>query len=273
MEQVLIAFLMICNILGRILALAIIFSFMKYWGIFVLIIILICLELTALIESCIYKTEKSKSFLGILTSFISPCLIIKDDSKHFLTNGLVGSVLYIAMVWLLYFKASFARTLFPNSPLTIECFHNFTTDIVTRCPLKASIYNHCNYGVFASTNQQYYTICPENYDHWFILWIICLITTGFLTTSLLSIAYLHLLIDPVRRMIEGRRIKMNIWPENDANIKPFILKIMVGEDFDTVNQDAYDTMGKYILELSVQSRLLHFTKVHIFTNYLKQTMN
>ena len=261
MEQIVISLLMICNILGRILALAIVFSIMKYWGIIVLIIILTCLELTAFMESHVSKTKKSKSFLGILTSFISPCLIIKDDSKHFLTNGLIGSLLYIEIIWILYIEASFARNLFPNSPLTFECFHNFTTNVVTRCPLNATFHNDCSYGIFASTNQQYFTICPDNYDQWYFLWIICLVATGLLAMSLISIAYLHWLIDPVRRMLEGRKIKINTWPEKDANIKPFILKILNGEGFDTVNQESFDTMGKHLLELSVQSRLLHFTQV------------
>ena len=137
---------------------------------------------------------------------------MKDDSKHFLTNGLVGSLLYIITIWVVFFKASLLRNLFPSSPLMIECFHNLTTFSVVRCPVNATAGADCSYGVFADTNQQYYTICPRSYDQWYFLWIICLVTTGCLTMSFISISYLQWLIDPVRRMMEGRRIGIDTWP-------------------------------------------------------------
>ena len=149
---------MICNVLGHALALAILFAITKYWGFVALALILAFLEIIAMIESYIYETEKSKSFLGILTSFISPCLIIKDDSKHFLINGLVGSILYSGMIWLLYFKAIFFRNFFPNSPIMIECFHNISTTIVMNCPLNATIDEDCFNDTFVNSSQQHFTI-------------------------------------------------------------------------------------------------------------------
>ena len=116
-------------------------------------------------------------------------------------------------------------------------------------------------------NQQYYTICPAEYDQWYFLWNICLVTTGLLTMSLLSLAYLHWLIDPVRRMMEGSRIGIDTWPEKDASIKPFILKIMNGGDFETVDKESIDTTKRSLLELSVQCRLLQFTEVFSNRNY------
>ena len=176
---------------------------------------------------------------------------------------MVGSVLYIGMIWLLNYKISFARNLFPQSPLTIECFHNISTTFVTRCPLNATATNHCVYGVFANAEQQYFTICPDYYGKWYFLWMISWVATGLLGMSLFSISYLYYLIDPVRRMMEGKRFGINTWPEKDAIIKPFILKIMRGEEFAYVNEEANDVTKKSLLELSAQSRLLHFTKVYM----------
>ena len=80
--------------------------------------------------------------------------------------------------------------------------------------------------------------------------------------SLISISYLQWLIDPVRRMMEGRRIGIDTWQKRDAEIKPFILKIKNGKEFQTVDEEATDLVGKSLLELSVQYRLLNFTKVN-----------
>ena len=260
-EQILIAMLIICNVLGHVLALAIMFAITKYWGFVALAIILLCLQITAFIESNIYETKKSKSFLGVLTSFISPCLIIKDDSKHFLINGLVGSVLYTGMIWFLYFKASVFRNIFPDSPLMIQCFHNISSTVVMKCPLNATDNEDCFNNTFVKAGQQHFTICPQSYDQWYFLWMMCLIATAFLSFSMFSITYLHLLIDPVRRMMEGRRIGINIWPEKNVNIRPYVVQIMNGEDYGNVSNKAKDATGKGLLELGIQSGLLHFTKV------------
>ena len=69
------------------------------------------------------------------------------------------------------------------------------------------------------------------------------------------------LIDPVRRMMEATKVKINVWPEKNTNIKPFVKRIMDNEDYETVNDDAITSTGKSLLELAVQSRLLHFTDV------------
>ena len=252
---------MISNVLGHVLALSLLFAITKYWGFVALAIILLFLEITAMIESKIYETKESKSFLGILTSFISPCLIIKDDSKHFLINGLAGSILYTAMIWLFYFKVSFFRNFFLDSPLMIQCFHNISTAIVLKCPLKAIVDKDCFDDAFVKPGQQYFTVCPKTYDQWYFLWMICLMATMFLMISLVSITYLHLLIDPVRRMVDGRNFGINIWPEKNVNIRPFVIKIMNGEGYRQVSAKAKEATGKDLLELSVQSRLLHFTKV------------
>ena len=68
-------------------------------------------------------------------------------------------------------------------------------------------------------------------------------------------------------MMEGRRIGIDTWPEKDASIKPFILKIMNGGDFETVDKESIDTTQRSLLELSVQCRLLQFTEVFSNGNY------
>ena len=260
-EQVIIAFLMISNVLGRVLALAIVFAILKYYGIIPLVIMLIVLQVAATIESRYNQTKMLKGFLGILTSFISPCLIIKDGSKHMVVVGLVGSFLYLGMIWTLYFDAAYFRNIFPDSPVAIQCFHNISTDIIRTCPFNATSIEDCQRGFFAISNHHFFSACPESFDEWYFLRIACIIATVFLCISIFSVMFLHHLIDPVRRMMEATKVKINIWPEKNINIKDFVKQIMEGEDYEKVNEEAVNCTAKSLLELSVQSRLLHFTKV------------
>lgn len=260
-EQVIIAFLMISNVLGRVLALAIVFAILKYYGIIPLLIMLTCLQVAATIESRYNQTKMLKGFLGILTSFISPCLIIKDGSQHMVVVGLVGSFFYLGMIWTLYFDAAYFRNIFPDSPVAIQCFHNISTDIIRTCPFNATSIEDCQRGFFAISNHHFFSACPEDFDEWFFLRIACIIATVFLCLSIFSVMFLHYLIDPVRRMMEATKVKINVWPEKNTNIKPFVKRIMDNEDYETVNDDAITSTGKSLLELAVQSRLLHFTDV------------
>ena len=83
--------------------------------------------------------------------------------------------------------------------------------------------------------------------------------------SLLSLAYLHWIIDPVRRMMEGRRIGIDTWPEKDASIKPFILKIMNGGDFETVDKESIDTTQIFVPTL--EENMLDKSKFHCMLNW------
>ena len=80
----------------------------------------------------------------------------------------------------------------------------------------------------------------QSFDEWFFLRIICVMVTVFLCLSIFSIVFLHHLIDPVRRMMEGSKVRINIWPEKDMNIKPFVKQIMEGEAYDDVNNAAIE---------------------------------
>ena len=53
----------------------------------------------------------------------------------------------------------------------------------------------------------------------------------------------------------------DIWPAKDDMWKPILEKYESGGDFDELNQEAMDTVGKSILDLSVQSSTLLFSKV------------
>lgn len=259
---------MIPNIFGRVLCLGILVGVLKHYAIIALVVFYFCLQMVSFLESLIFNTKKSRSFLGILTSFTSPCLIVKEDSKHFLVNGLIGCGLYVASIWILYFNASGIRNFLPNTfhqhHLIIECHYNFSTSLILRCPVNATNSKYCKSGMFAFTNQTLLTICPSNYGQWYFLWLACLIVTGILISSVLIIILLHCLIDQERKMFLAEKIGINTCQENDLKIKPCILKIMKGKSYEDVNAEAIEVAGKPLLELFVQSRRYHMVKVFKF---------
>ena len=203
LEQLVISFIMLPNILGRALCLGVIFGLLKIHGAIVLIIVFVSQTLLSCLETLLCKTKvTSRMFLGILTSFTSPCLIVIEQSKHFLVNGITGTVLYIMATWIIYFNASAIRRFLPNSNFTLEC-HGDVSDItnnsIIRCSeITLSEDTTCYPGIFSvsnSTNQEsLYTICPESYDQWHFLLIACTLVTGLLGLSLISVIFLYYLI-------------------------------------------------------------------------------
>ena len=273
LEQLVISFIMLPNILGRALCLGVIFGLLKIYGAIVLIIVFVSEIIISCLESLICKTKiTSRIFLGILTSFTSPCLIVIEQSKHFLVNGITGTVLYILATWILYFNASAIRRFLPNSNFTLEChddISNITANSIIRCPeVNATEDRNCFPGIFSvsnSTNQEgLYTICPESYDQWHFLYIVCSLVSGLLSLSLFSVIFLHYLINVERRMVLLQKIKIDTCPQRDASIKQFIINIMDGKDFEEVQKQAKEATGKPILDLMVQSKRIHFTKVDTY---------
>ena len=273
LEQLVISFIMLPNILGRALCLGIIFGLLKIYGAIVLIIVFASQLMMSSLENLASKSKiTSRMFLGILTSFTSPCLIVIEQSKHFLVNGITGTVLYILATWILYFNASAIRRYLPNSYFTLEChgdFNNITANSIIRCPeVNSTDESDCYPGIFSvsnSTNQEgLYTICPESYDQWHFLLLACTLVTGLLALSLISVIFLHYLINIERRMVCFQKIKIDTCPQRDASIKEFIVDIMEGKDFKEVEQKAMEATGKPILDLIVQSKRIHLTKVDIF---------
>ena len=209
----------------------------------------------------------SKMILGILTSFTSPCLIVIEQSKHFLVNGISGSILNIVATWSIYLIVFKYGNIFAKeipAPFMLECHHNFTTNQTMRCIMNPATTDDCLSGFFQTYNpfnETLFTNCPENYRQWYLLWITCWIVTGVMILSLVSITILHYLIDTEKRMMLFDKIGINTCPERDTSIKPFIVNIMDGKDFEEVQKKAKEATGKPILELMVQSRRIHFTKV------------
>ena len=157
LEQLVISFIMLPNILGRALCLGVIFGLLKIYGAIVLIIVFVSEIIISCLESLICKTKiTSRIFLGILTSFTSPCLIVIEQSKHFLVNGITGTVLYIMATWIVYFNASAIRQLLPNSNFTLEChgdFNNITANSIIRCPeVNSTDESDCYPGIFSASN-------------------------------------------------------------------------------------------------------------------------
>ena len=248
------------------MCLGILVSVLKHYAIIGIAMIYFCLQMATICESYVHKTKKSKSFLGILTSFTSPCLIVKEDSKHFLINGLIGCVLYIASIWIVYFNISDFRNLLPNNtshqhPLIIECHYNFTTSSILRCPINAKSLEDCQIGLFSLPNQIIYTICPRKYGQWYLLWLACFIVTGTLIVSFSVIVFLHFLIDQERLMFLADKIGINTCPESDIGIKQYVIEIFSGKSYEDVNLKAIEATGKPLLDLFVQSRRFHFVKV------------
>ena len=265
---------MLPNILGRALCLGVIFGLLKIHGAIVLIIVFVSQTLLSCLDTLTSKTKvTSRMFLGILTSFTSPCLIVIEQSKHFLFNGITGTVLYIMATWILYFNASAIRQLLPNSNFTLEChgdFNNITANSIIRCPeVNSTDESDCYPRIFSvsnSTNQGLYTICPESFDQWHFLYIVCSLVSGLLSLSLISVIFLHYLINVERRMVLFQKIKIDTCPQRDASIKQFIINIMDGKDFEEVQKKAKEATGKPILDLMIQSRRIHLTKVITYFN-------
>ena len=259
LEQLVISFIMLPNILGRALCLGVIFGLLKIYGAIVLIIVFASQLMMSSLENLASKSKiTSRMFLGILTSFTSPCLIVIEQSKHFLVNGITGTVLYILATWILYFNASAIRRYLPNSYFTLEChgdFNNITANSIIRCPeVNSTDESDCYPGIFSvsnSTNQVLYTICPESYDQWHFLLIACSLVTGLLVLSLISIIVLHYLINIERRMMIFQKIEIDTCPQRDVSIKPFISSIMESKNnFEEVNQKAIIDFEKPILQLT-----------------------
>ena len=271
LEQLVISFIMLPNILGRALCLGVIFGLLKIYGTIVLIIVFASQLMMSSLENLASKSKiTSRMFLGILTSFTSPCLIVIEQSKHFLVNGITGTVLYILATWILYFNASAIRQLLPNSNFTLEChgdFNNITANSIIRCPeVNYTDESDCYPGIFSvsnSTNQVLYTICPESNNQWHFLLIACSLVTGLLVLSLISIIGLHYLINIERRLVIFQKIEIDTCPQRDISIKNFIFSIMESKNyFEEVNKKAMDDFGKPIIQSMVQSKRLHITKVY-----------
>ena len=273
LEQLVISIIMLPNIVGRALCLGVVFGLMKIYGVVILLIVCASQMLSSYLESLVSKTQiTSKMFLGILTSFTSPCLIVVEQSKYFLVNGIIGTVLYIVATWILYFNASAIRDLLPDSNYILECHDDIsgsTADYIIKCPENATKDIDCYPGIFSIPNSTHrlYTICPENYDQWHLLLIACSIVTGLLCLSMLSVIILHYLINVEKRMVLFQKIKIDTCPQRDASIKEFIVDIMEGKDFEEVQQKTKEATGKPILELMLQSKRIHMTKVstHLYT--------
>ena len=266
LEQLVISIIMLPNILGRALCLGVIFSVTKIYGAIVLIILFASQLLLSSLESLVSKTQiTSKMFLGILTSFTSPCLVVVEQSKHFLVNGISGSILNIMATWTIYLIVSTYGSLFPETSSTLECHHNMTTNSTTRCPVNPNTsIDDCQPGFF-QISEQVFTNFPESQRQWELLWVINWIITTLLILSLASIAVLHYLINVEKRMMFLAKIGINTCPERDASIKSFIVDIMEGKkDFEEVQKQAKEATGKPILDLMVQSKRIHFTKVDTY---------
>ena len=255
---------MVPNVVARALCIAIIIRMLKIFG-FVTMIIIAMSQL--IIEYWITTKSKgkltNKVFLGVLTSFTSPCLIVKESSKHLLFNGITGSVLYSSTIWILYtFTLNFGPPLPGKSPF--ECHFNITTNSIMKCGLNASTAFDCHYGFLSNMNQSHFMICPEGYNQWHLLWIACLVVTLIMALSLVSIGILHHLIHVEKRMVWFKKIGFDSCPKHDASIKQFIFDIMEEEkDFNEVNKRAIENTGKPLLELFVISKRFHISKVSI----------
>ena len=144
---------MLPNTLGRALCLGMIIATTKIYGAIILIMLFVsqlmisCLESVISKGSVISKTRiTSKMFLGILTSFTSPCLIVIEQSKHFLVNGISGTILNIIATWSIYLLVSTHGKLFPEA---LEYQNNITSNSTIKYHVNTNINGEL--GTIAST--------------------------------------------------------------------------------------------------------------------------
>ena len=135
-EQILVALVMIPTVIGRVLSLAPIFAFFMYYGTLIVFVVAGFLGLVVVIQKRQGQTQYKYLFLGVLTSFTSPCIIANDQSYHLLHNGLLGTCFNIAFIWILYGFAPTFRLLFPNVPTALQCTYtqHFVVPFIIRCP-------------------------------------------------------------------------------------------------------------------------------------------
>ena len=263
-----ISVIMLPNIVGRALCLGVIVGITKFYGFLVLFIVFASQLILCCLESIVSKTKiTSIILLGILTSFTSPCLVMIEQSRHFLVNGMSGSIIYIIVIWSIYLFMSANGNIFPNSPLSLECYNNITTDSIMRCPVNLDTkIDECLDGFFHIEDEPLFTICPER--NWFLLWIASIVISVLMILSLASISILHYLIDTEKRMMFFKKIGINICPERDTFIKPFIVDIMEGKrKFDEIDKEAIDKHEMPVLDLMIKMKRLHMTKVCSFFHH------
>ena len=220
LEHFTIFLVMVPNVVARALCIAIIIRVLKIFG-FITMIIIAMIQLIIEYWFTAKKKLTNKGFLGVLTSFTSPCLIVKESSKHLLFNGIAGSILFSSTIWILYtFTLNFGPPFPEKSPF--ECHFNITTNSIMKCGVNASTAFDCHYGFLSNMNQSHFMICPEGYNQWYLLWIACLVVTFIMALSLVSIGILHQLIHVEKRMVWFKKIGFYSYPKHDASIKQFI---------------------------------------------------
>ena len=138
---------MLCNILPRMLVIAILFALHTLLGIIPLVAIFIILVIAAFND---WKIQRKQTvLLALFTSLFCPCLIIDDYSTYFLRNGLLVNVLYLFLIWMVYFFTKFDLVNFafsikakrknfadntttlisPRKTTTFQCFYADDLDI------------------------------------------------------------------------------------------------------------------------------------------------
>ena len=65
-------------------------------------------------------------------------------------------------------------------------------------------------------------------------------------------------------MVFFQKINIDTCPQRDASTKQFIIDVMDGKDFEEVEKKAQEATGKPILDLIVQSKRIHLTKVRTY---------
>ena len=131
-------FPMMANVVGRILLFSYTFAI---WNVVGFIPMVFIFAIQYLISYCFdvirNGISRSQAFFGVVTSITAPCLVVKEDSRHFLRNGLVSNGLCLLLCWAIYLLRSFGlpyrETIFDcNTSIasineTKRCLENFTS--------------------------------------------------------------------------------------------------------------------------------------------------
>lgn len=214
---------------------------------------------------------RTRLILGLITSLVAPCLLVNDISHFFLVNGILGNVLNLAITWTLYGLIRLkSLDEFLHSTI-FEC-HTPSNDVhmtsTLRCPsLDVIDSSDCYPGVFSFTENDFVTLCPDNFDRWKINLIFTIVATVAHVLSILGIIFMSYLRHRVRRM---RLVKLfccgccntcNMWLSKDMFMYDIVNDLKDGMPFGEVNKKATENIGQPLLILSIQSGFLGFTKV------------
>ena len=114
---------MLSSTIPRILLLALLFAVLEYIAIIPILAILMVITVFAHTD---FKKQPQYFFLGLITSMLSPSLVIDNYSYFFLKTGMLCNGLFLFATWVLYYLITGPEGILNSSKETtiFECIYS-----------------------------------------------------------------------------------------------------------------------------------------------------